>query len=45
MFKRNVQVSVGEAIKASRSAFLGIFLVSAVMNILMLTGPLFMLQV
>ncbi|MEO3386342.1 type I secretion system permease/ATPase [Mesorhizobium sp. CAU 1741] len=45
MLKRRASPSVGEAIKTARSAFLGIFVVSAVINGLMLTGPLFMLQV
>ena len=37
--------SVEQAIRACRSAFIGVFLVSAVLNLLMLTGPLFMLQI
>ncbi|MGH6762547.1 MAG: type I secretion system permease/ATPase [Phyllobacterium sp.] len=37
--------SVAEVIRTCRTAFFGIFLISAVLNILMLTGPLFMLQV
>lgn len=45
MFKRKSEVSVASAIRTCRSAFLGIFIVSAVINLLMLTGPLFMLQV
>lgn len=45
MFQRSVKFSVAEAVKSCRSAFIGIFLVSAVINILMLTGPLFMLQI
>jgi ATP-binding cassette subfamily C protein len=43
--KRSESRPVSEAIKSSRSAVLGIFIVSAVINILMLTGPLFMLQI
>jgi PrtD family type I secretion system ABC transporter len=45
MFKSNRNISVTDAVRTCRSAFLGIFLVSAVLNILMLTGPIFMLQV
>ena len=37
--------SVAAALHKCRSAFLSIFLVSAAINVLMLTGPLFMLQV
>jgi PrtD family type I secretion system ABC transporter len=39
------KVSVSRAISASRSALVGTFIISAVANVLMLTGPLFMLQV
>ncbi|MGM0560077.1 MAG: type I secretion system permease/ATPase [Pseudomonadota bacterium] len=45
MFERRQKLSVSEAVRSCRSAFIGIFLVSAVINLLMLTGPLFMLQV
>ncbi|WJH38417.1 type I secretion system permease/ATPase (plasmid) [Aliirhizobium terrae] len=45
MFKRNRNLSVADAIRTCRSAFWGIFVISAVLNILMLTGPIFMLQV
>ncbi|TYC60717.1 type I secretion system permease/ATPase [Rhodobacterales bacterium] len=38
-------MTVRRAIGTCRSAFLAVFLVSAVLNILMLTGPVFMLQV
>ncbi|WP_246329530.1 type I secretion system permease/ATPase [Chthonobacter rhizosphaerae] len=38
-------MTVAGAIRTCRSAFLSIFIVSAVLNLLMLTGPLFMLQV
>ena len=34
-----------QALKGSRRAFLGIGIFSAVINLLMLTGPLYMLQV
>jgi ATP-binding cassette subfamily C protein len=37
--------SFNDALKQFRGAFLGVAVFSAVMNILMLTGPLFMLQV
>jgi len=36
---------LADALRRSRSAFLGVGLLSALINILMLTGPLFMLQV
>ncbi len=45
MLKRNRNLSVADAIRTCRSAFWGIFVISAVLNILMLTGPIFMLQV
>lgn len=45
MLKRNRNLSVADAIRTCRSAFWGIFIISAVLNILMLTGPIFMLQV
>lgn len=45
MLKRNCNISVADAIRTCRSAFWGIFVISAVLNILMLTGPIFMLQV
>jgi len=37
--------TVGRALSVCRNAFLGVFIISAVMNVLMLTGPFFMLQV
>ena len=36
---------LGAALKRSRRAFIGIGVFSAVINLLMLTGPLYMLQV
>ncbi|MCJ8521157.1 ATP-binding cassette subfamily C protein [Pseudorhizobium tarimense] len=45
MFSNPVRPSVSGAIRTCRSAFVGIFIVSAVLNVLMLTGPIFMLQV
>ncbi|MFC5991253.1 type I secretion system permease/ATPase [Limoniibacter endophyticus] len=45
MFNRRREFTVSEAVKTCRKAFMGIFIVSAVLNVLMLTGPLFMLQV
>lgn len=45
MSDRQSRVSVSKAIRTCKSAFVGIFLVSAVLNLLMLTGPIFMLQV
>ncbi|WP_185982722.1 type I secretion system permease/ATPase [Aureimonas mangrovi] len=45
MTKDKRSVSVRSAMRTCRSALLGIFIVSAVLNALMLTGPLFMLQV
>ncbi|GGE31792.1 type I secretion protein [Agaricicola taiwanensis] len=45
MQKATANLSVRSALRTCRSALLGIFLVSAVLNILMLTGPMFMLQV
>ncbi len=40
-----VRAPLREAIQESSGAFIGVGLFSAVVNILMLTGPLFMLQV
>lgn len=37
--------TLGQVLWASKGAFIGVGLFSAVVNILMLTGPLFMLQV
>ncbi len=42
---RNNTTELGEALKRSRRAFVGIGVFSAVINMLMLTGPLYMLQV
>ena len=36
---------LADALRRSRSAFLGVGLLSGLINILMLTGPLFMLQI
>src|SRR5262245_29617677 len=36
---------LNDALRRSRSAFLGVGLLSGVVNVLMLTGPLFMLQI
>lgn len=43
--KNNQRTELGEALRKSRRAFIGIGLFSAVINLLMLTGPLYMLQV
>ena len=43
--KRAGGSEIGTAIRASRRAFIGIGVLSFLINILMLTGPLFMLQV
>jgi len=40
-----LHTEVGQALAASRSAFVGIAIFTAFINILMLTGPLYMLQV
>lgn len=40
-----LQKEVAQALRAHRGAFLSIFLFSCLINILMLTGPIFMLQV
>ncbi|HWK63934.1 MAG TPA: type I secretion system permease/ATPase [Rhizobiaceae bacterium] len=45
MFLRNNSSAVKGVLQACRSAFTGVFLISAVINLLMLTGPIFMLQV
>jgi len=42
---KNADTELGVALKRSRTAFIGIGVFSAVINILMLTGPLYMLQV
>lgn len=39
------QSSVAEAFSALRSAFVGVGMISLVINLLMLTGPMFMLQI
>jgi len=44
--KKNMQgTELGAALKRSRRAFIGVGVFSAVINLLMLTGPLYMLQV
>jgi ATP-binding cassette subfamily C protein len=43
--KQSPGAELAEALQRSRSAFIGVGLLSAIINILMLTGPLFMLQV
>jgi len=48
MSQRNPQqknTELGEALKSCRRAFIGVGVFSAVINMLMLTGPLYMLQV
>ncbi|HHL43302.1 MAG TPA: type I secretion system permease/ATPase [Hellea balneolensis] len=40
-----LKTEVGQALASSRKAFFGVFVFSAFINILMLTGPLYMLQV
>lgn len=45
MLKRKRNLSVSDAVHTCKMAFVGVFIVSAVLNILMLTGPVFMLQV
>jgi ATP-binding cassette subfamily C protein len=43
--RRNTKSELAEALGRSRSAFVGIGVFSGLINLLMLTGPLFMLQV
>jgi len=43
--KTSKDTELGETLKRCRSAFMGIAVFSAVINLLMLTGPLYMLQV
>jgi ATP-binding cassette, subfamily C, type I secretion system permease/ATPase len=43
--KQSPGAELAEALQRSRSAFVGVGFLSALINILMLTGPLFMLQV
>ncbi len=43
--KQNQRTELGDALRKSRRAFIGIGVFSAVINLLMLTGPLYMLQV
>lgn len=42
---QNQDTELGSALKRSRSAFIGVGIFSAFINVLMLTGPLYMLQV
>jgi len=43
--KQAAGLDLADALRRSRSAFMGVGLLSALINILMLTGPLFMLQI
>ncbi|MDY8108967.1 type I secretion system permease/ATPase [Fulvimarina sp. 2208YS6-2-32] len=45
MFQKPKQMTVRSAMATCRSAFFAVFLISAILNVLMLTGPIFMLQV